>query len=329
MTRPLWINDTEVQSLLDPAVAYDAVHTALTNHAMGKYIQPLKPYIRPRGREEEAVGGRYIAMPAYLDAPFSSVGIKWIASVPTNIERGIPRASGVIVLNSIETGEVTAIMECSFLSAYRTAAVAAIAFDYFAIDEPRTVALLGAGPIGEQTMSLLLAKPRDINKLLIFDIKQHRAQQLAESIKQKFGISVEVCESSEIAVRNANVVVCATVGSSGYLKYDWLTEGVLIICLSLEDPTEETFLQCKVVIDDWQQCNREEKLIHRLTKQGRFSQDKVYAELGEVIFGKKNRRTSKDERFLVSPMGMAIEDLSVASIVLTRAKERGIGTVLN
>src|SRR5215475_319478 len=90
----LWLNDAQVAGLLSPAAAYQAVAAALKCHAHGEVEQPLKPYVRPRGREQEHAGGRFIAMPAFLGGPFQVAGMKWIAGFPANVARGLPRASG-------------------------------------------------------------------------------------------------------------------------------------------------------------------------------------------------------------------------------------------
>ena len=130
-------------------------------------------------------------------------------------------------------------------------------------------------------------------------------------------------------MRGADVVVAATTGTSGYIQREWLKSGALLIALSLDDPTEETFLASKVVVDDWEQCCREEKLLHRLTNAGRFSREMAHAQLGQLITGEKQGRTSSKENFLVVPMGMAIEDLAVAKVAFDLAVERGIGTFID
>lgn len=330
MAKPLWLNNEQVRSLLkDPSITYAAVQEALICHALGDFQQPLKPYVRPRGREGEREGGRYIAMPAYLGGQSAVAGLKWIASVPANIDRNLPRASGLVILNAPITGEVVAIMECGHLSAARTAAIAAISFDQLAPAGAREVALLGAGPIGFEALKALAARPRNIIRYKIFDPRQDRARVTASAISESSGIAAEVCLSAESAVRGSDVVIAATTGASGYIQRGWIKSGALLVALSLDDPTEEAFLASKVVVDDWEQCCREEKLLHRLTKAGRFSQEMVHAQLGQVITGEKRGRTSQAENFLVVPMGMAIEDLAVGKMVFELAVEHGIGTFID
>src|SRR4051812_35505206 len=82
----LRLSEADVDEVLGPERARCAVEQALICHARGRYVQPLKPYVRPGGRRKEYTRGRAIAMPAYLGEPFHVLGIKWITGFPVNVE---------------------------------------------------------------------------------------------------------------------------------------------------------------------------------------------------------------------------------------------------
>src|SRR5215813_614099 len=90
----------------------ETVKKAYRAHAFGESVLPHSSFLFPPTDEK----GRIIALPAYLGNDFDIAGLKWIASFPANLEKGLDRASGVIILNSTETGRPRAIMEGSIIS---------------------------------------------------------------------------------------------------------------------------------------------------------------------------------------------------------------------
>jgi ornithine cyclodeaminase len=83
----------------------------------------------------------------------------------------------------------------------------------------------------------------------------------------------------------------------------------------LDDFGPDAILEAeKIVVDEFEGCVREEKTFHRLVLDGLIDRNRIYAELGEVVVGKKPGRTG-DERVFGNLMGMAVEDISVAKKV--------------
>lgn len=312
-----FIKDDDVDRLLTQELACAAVEKGLVAHANGQCEMPLKPYIRPGGREHETSRGRYIAMPAWVGGDVGAVGVKWIASMPSNLARGLARASGLVILNDVDTGVPIAIMECATLSARRTGAVAALAWRHLGIAAD-VVSIIGAGPIGEEVILALNAQSKAVGEFRLFDLDQTRALRLRDRIQNRLNCALEVASSLEQCFDGATSIITATTASKGYIETAWVRDARLMVPLSLDDFKADALLSAdKVVVDDFDQCVREEKLFHQVFRDGRFKREQVYAQLGQIVAGHKKGRIGS-ERIYVNCMGLAVEDIAVAKAVYDR-----------
>jgi len=311
------------------AVYTEAVRRALALHARGQTVQPLKPYLRRNANGH--VADRIIAMPALLDGERPIAGLKWIASKHDNPERrGRERASGLIVLNDCETNFPVALLEAGLVSGMRTAAVTVVGADHLARRDARSVGCVGCGFIGRLQLRSLLESRPGLEEVSLFDLDEQAAEALARELEERLGNGrVRVCGSAEECVRGSEIVVATTVTDRPYVEFAWLSPGTFVSNISLLDVCDDVFLNAdKVVVDDWDQCNREGKPIHRLTEAGLFSRDRLHAELGQIVLGERPGRETDEEIVLLNPMGLAIEDVAAGQAVYELALERGAGTWL-
>jgi 2,3-diaminopropionate biosynthesis protein SbnB len=327
----LYLSRSDVRAAMGDSIRpyVEALRSALALHAAGRTAQPLKPYLK--WRENGHIADRIIAMPGYVGGEQPMAGIKWIGSKHDNPSaRGIARASAVIVLNDPETHYPVAILEGSEISGMRTAGVTVLATEYLARQDFTTVALVGCGFIGRLHALGLVESFPSIETIHLHDHKPQAAQRLADEIAAlDAGTTARVCATAEQAVRAAEVVVPCTVTDTPYIPFDWLAPGAFVSNISIMDVDPDVFVRVdKLVVDDWDQCNREKKTINQLVLAGRLSRESLYAELGEIALGTKPGRTDPDERILLNPMGMAIEDVACAAAVYRHAREHGAGTWL-
>jgi ornithine cyclodeaminase len=304
----------------------EALRGALALHAEGKTAQPLKPYLR--WRENGHIADRIIAMPGYVGGETAMAGIKWIGSKHDNPSvRGIERASAVIVLNDPETHFPVAIMEGGEVSGQRTAGVTVLAAEYLARSDFGAVALIGCGFIGRLHALGLLESFASVRSLHLFDLDERAARALADELSER--VDVTVCSSAEEAVRAGELVVPCTVADTPYIELDWIAPGTFVSNISIMDVRPEAYLGVdKLLVDDWDQANREKKTINQLVLEGKLSREALHGELGDVVRGARPGREDPDERIMLNPMGMAIEDVACAAAVYRQARERGIGTWL-
>lgn len=307
----------------------EAVADGFRSHAAGDFVQPLKPYLRiPRTTH---IADRIIAMPAWIGGEQPVAGLKWIGSKHDNpAKRGMERASAVIVLNDVETNYPVAVMEGALVSAMRTAAVTGVAARHLALQGFAEAAIIGCGPIAARQAQMLLEQFPALEALRLFDLRSDAAEALARRLRERQpGLTVCIAASAEKAVRDCPVVITCTVTDKPYLAFEWLSRGAFLANVSIMDVERDVFLKAdKVVVDDWDQSNREKKIINLLVEAGEFSRERLHAELGEIVVGHKPGRERDDEIILLNPMGMAIDDIACARAILRRAEEQDIGTVL-
>ncbi len=133
--------------------------------------QPIKPYLRYRD-----LANRIIAMPAFVGGDIAIAGIKWIASFPANIQKGIPRAHSVTILNAADTGAPLCVVNTSLISGIRTAAVTGVVLREYLENinhvAPLKVGITGFGPIGQLHLDMLSHIAADrVEEVRIYDIR--------------------------------------------------------------------------------------------------------------------------------------------------------------
>jgi 2,3-diaminopropionate biosynthesis protein SbnB len=313
------------------SIYVQAITDVLSKHAEGKFVQPLKPYIRAQGKAGH-IADRIIAMPAHIGGDDAVSGIKWIGSKHDNpSNRGIERASGLIILNDPETNYPIAMLEASLISSMRTAAVTVVAAQYLARNGFQKVSCLGCGNIAKRQLQSLVEQFPHIQTVYLYDINSQVAQRFANECKEVFPtVEFIVEKKAELAVRQGEVIVTCTVTDQPYIEFDWLQKGAFLSNISIMDVHKEAFLKAdKVVVDDWEQSNREKKVIHQLVLDGRFSREQLHAELGQIVLGDIVGRESDEEIIILNPMGMAIEDIECANKIYQKAIKENIGTQLS
>ncbi len=312
----VWISDQIASRIVTAGFAYETVVEAFLVHAAGDFVQPPKPFVRPGGAEKEYERGYLVGMPAYVGGSFDTLGAKLITGFPINLARGIPRASGVVVLFDTTTGAPAAIVDCRTISARGAAATASTCVDCLGAKTSLRVAVLGAGPVAHETViSLFMTRSRPIDSVLIFDPVGDRARAIVEAVSPFTDVPVQLAPSARQCLADANVVIAATTGAKAYVQPDWLDDSWLIIALSSDDFVPDIILSAdKLICDDFVQNGQEDMLFPRLVRSGAIGQERLYGELSQIVAGRIAGREAA-ERIFVNPTGMAIQDLAIAARV--------------
>lgn len=309
-------------------IAIDAVEEAFNLLADGEVMIPDK-IVLDLGEKER---GRINALVAYLGGDYEVGGIKWIPGFPKNpYKHGLPRAMAINILNDANTGVPLAVMDGTLLSAMRTGAVTGVGAKYLAKEDARSVGIVGAG-VQARTQIMALSTVRDIEKVNIFDIREERAEELAEEQREELDLEAVAVDSPEEAVKEADIIVTATVADEPIVKEDWVEPGNFFAHIGsyVEEEYDVILNSEKIVVDDWETVkHRGTPVLARMYDEDYINEEDIYGDLDEIVSGKKPGRENESERIFFAPIGMAHEDVALTYQIYNRAKEKGLGKKLH
>jgi ornithine cyclodeaminase/alanine dehydrogenase len=319
--RLVYLSYADVNSLgVTMAEVIDALEIAFREKGEGRIEMPPKPGVHPGG------GDNFIhAMPAYIPA-LESAGVKWVSGYPDNFRRGLPYITGLLILNDVETGLPLSVMDCVWITAMRTGAATAVAARYLARPDSSTAGILGCGVQGRTNLEALSVL-FPLKKAWAYDIRPEVAQQYAREMSERLGLEVTAVAEPRAAVVGSDLVVTAgpiLKVPHATIQAGWLKEGAFASMVDYDSYWQRAALKeaAKFCTDDLAQ------LLYY--QSAGYFQDipPVYADLGELVSGKKPGRETLEERTITANLGLALDDMAVAPLVYKKAVETGIGTWL-
>jgi ornithine cyclodeaminase/alanine dehydrogenase len=319
--RLLYLSRADVESVgLAMAEIVQAVEAAFREKGEGHLEMPPKPGIHPGGADN------FIhAMPAYIPA-LGSAGVKWVSGYPGNQQRGLPYINGLLILNDPETGLPLSVMDCTWITGVRTGAATAVAARYLARPESSTVGVLGCGVQGRTNLEALqVVLP--VRRALAYDTAPGAARRYAEEMGARLGVDVTAVDAPRDAVCGCDVVVTAGPilhTPHATIKGGWLEEGAFASLVDYDSYWDRPALN---EADKF--CTDDEPQLRYYQRAGYFQDiPPVYAEVGDLVCGKKPGRGSPAERTMTANLGIAMDDMAVAPLVYRKAVDKGIGTWL-
>lgn len=289
------LDEPTVASLLTMADLIPVMRRTLIDFSAGRFAQPQRRIIEVAGR-----GGFFAAMPA---ASTHAVGAKLVTVYPGNEPRGLHTHQATIVLLRPETGEPMVVMDGRLITEMRTAAVTAAFVDGTAPAVVRTLAVLGTGPQGRSHIRAL-RHVREFAELRVWSRNAARAEALA---REMGGAAVPEVEH---AVRDADVIVCATSAVDPIVRGEWLKPGAKVATVGWGSPmsaeVDADALSHIVLVDSLEGALAEAGSVKRFHPT-------IHAELGEVLDGRKPVDPKATAVFI--SLGMACEDIASASLV--------------
>ena len=317
---------------LDMSICFEAIESALGEHALGRTVLPYKTVLRWGDLHSEETDGRINAMPAFLGGEVNLAGIKWVGSSPLNrVRHDLPRASAILILNDKETKLPIAIMEATIISAMRTGAAGGVAAKYLGRKDSKVCGLIGAGVQARtQAMAIKIGLPH-LERFIVCDLNHQRAEEWCREMEPDLLLPCLPAKSIEMLIKESDVFVTATTSNDPFVKAAWIQPGQTEIHIGHhEDEFGVLNRADKIIVDDWKQTlHRLGQTISLAYDQGLISDQDIAAELGQVISGQRTGRDNDDQFIYFNAIGLGIEDIALGARLLENAKSKGLGRYLS
>jgi alanine dehydrogenase len=318
----LLLDSTDVHHNAEMAELIPAIEQAFGAYERGNAQMPAKSYI-----DLPAYNGDFRSMPAYLRTDdWDAAGIKWVNVHPDNEEQfDLPTVIGTMIYSDPETAFPLSIMDGTELTMQRTGAAAAVATHRLAHPDASSLGIVGAG-VQAYSQLEAISEVRDIQEVVVSDLDEARVREFIETFEDRF----DVREGTVSEAGHCDVLSTVTPVREPVVGPDDVGEHTHINGMGADaegkhEIADELLLDAKLVIDDYKQCTHSGE-INVPFNNGILTDEDIYGEIGEIVVGDKQGRTTEDGITVFDSTGLAIQDVAAAHIVYEHAQERGNGT---
>nr|BDT38763.1 ornithine cyclodeaminase family protein [Myxococcus sp. MH1] len=312
----LILSAKELRGLYTVELGLQAVEKAFRAHGRGESLMPPKVYL-----SLPQYDGDFRAMPAFLDG---AAGVKWVNAHPQNPKKhGLPTVRALYILSDPDTASPLAILDGTWLTAWRTGCAGGVASKYLAKPQPRTLGLVGCGVQARVLIDAHRALFGEL-ELLLADASDAAAKALQA---EKGGRVVSLQEAS-----GADIVCTSTPSRTPVVKREWLKPGAHINAMGADAPGKQELdprilTEGRVFIDDTEQALHSGEVNVPL-HDGLLRAEQIAGTLGEVVAGKKPGRAG-EEISIFDSTGLALQDVALARALYDVARAQGVGQTLD
>lgn len=318
--------EQDVRSLLTMSEAIDIQADAIRILAEKRSVEGLRSVAH-----SEDPPGITIFNPSFLKAG-QGFGVKVVSDFYGNEDKGVARMTALLVLFDGESGHPRTVMEAGHLTDLRTGALTGLAARYLARKDARTLAMIGAGRVARNQLEAI-AEVCSLEKVWLSTRSEKRGRNFIERMSSAGGKvprDIELVDSREEAVRNADIVVAATTSNEPVFPGSALKDGTFVVGAGANNSqgreldSETIRRSSKWVIDSKADCLGDSGDFLIPIKEGILSEDQI-SEIAELVDGRRPGRESKQEITIFKSMGVPIQDLITAQAIEKRAVEKELG----
>lgn len=239
---------------------------------------------------------------------------------------------GIVPLFDTETGALKAIVDAELITVNRTAASSAAATNYLARKDASVLAIFGGGKQG-RAHALAISAVRDIKKVNVWSYSESTVNDCCEYLKEKMpGVEIVACLKAKDAAADADIICTTTSAKTDVpiLEGKWVKPGTHINAIGAckgtnREADEECVIKSKVYSDMTDAVLRDGGDIAIPLSEGKIDKSHILGEIGDVIAGKAEGRTSGEDITFFKSVGISAEDVAAANLIYKKAKEQGLG----
>jgi alanine dehydrogenase len=283
-----------------------------------EYVVPLRQVARMPGGTGERL---FFSMPAF---DLAGSAVKLATYFPDNQAIGLPTIQSMIAVFS-ERGEPVALLDGTVVTQLRTGAASALASKYLSRADSANLVVIGTGALAP-TMAAAHCAVRPIRRISVCGRQNERAVATAASIRSLLDADIEVLvsESTEEAVRSADIVSCATSSATPVLLGKWLRPGTFIDLVGSFSPSrresdDDAVMRSRIFVDTFAGALAEAGDLIEPLARGVIARERIEAELADLVCARATGRRGADEITMFKSVGTAIEDLAAARLVVAAA----------
>lgn len=259
-----------------------------------------------------------LLMPAWREG--GRIGVKVVSVFPGNAACELPAVHGSYLLMSAETGQPEAILDGTELTLRRTACASALASRYLSRADSKHLLMVGTGNLAPH-MIAAHATVREFDRVRVWGRRRDAARAVAENAGAR-GLDANVTEDLETAVREADVISCATLATEPLIMGDWLRAGqhldlVGAFTPAMREADTVAVSRSEIYVDTYAGALAEAGEIVQAMADGSLDQDDINGELAELASGSCSGRGSPESITLFKSVGTALEDLAAAELAVS------------
>lgn len=324
----LYLSEEDVDFLIGDnySMVEDVVVEALEHYYHGQALMPDKISLI----FDKKIQNRINCMPASI-TPKNIYGTKWVSVFPSNRSKGIKNVEGFSFLSETVTGKLLCMMNSSITTSLRTAAVGSLAARYLASANTKTIGFIGAGEEAKSHFLLLMNTFPNINtcKFSARDIED--TSGLINELEKDYPTVnfIDCKDDYQKAIEASNIIVTAISSQDPVLKADWIEDGMLYIHVGGREDEDEVALKAtKIVCDSWEAVKHRTQTLSQMYVNNIIDDSNIYADLHEIIEGKKPGRENEKEFIYFNSVGLSVIDSLLSYKIYELAREKNIGTLL-